>query len=274
MTSHTTDPTHDTEQLPLLTEVRDGALWITFNRPRRLNAATPEMEGLMSEALESAIDPASRIRAVVFAGATGTKPAFMAGNDTDTFGAVESEADVVALEEQSARTLEKIENLPVPTIAVLDGAVIGEGALIAACCDIVLCGPSVKFGFPIARTVGNCLTTRNLRRLTQMVGVPYVRSMIMRARLLDGTELAAAGATLDVAETADELESLAVETVHVVASLAPLTLRGTKETLLRELRAAEPVDNWDLVLEAYLSADSREALAAFAEKRTPRWCGQ
>lgn len=263
----------DHAEPPLISEVRGPALWLTFNRPHRLNAATPEMEDLIVRACESVAESPD-IRVVVFAGATGRKSAFMAGADTDTFGSVSTEADVSQVEAHSERTLTVIEDLPIPTIAVLDGAVVGQGALIASCCDVLLCGPDVKFGFPIARTVGNCLSTKNLMRLVRLVGRPYVRSMIMRARLLTGQELAAAGATLDVAESTEELWRQADRTAETIASLAPLTLRGTKETLRRDMRTETFVDNADLVNQAYLSQDSREALAAFAEKRSPRWTGR
>lgn len=257
----------------LLSEVRGPALWLTFNRPYRLNAATPEMEDLIVRACES-VAQSSEIRVVVFTGATGRKPAFMAGADTETFEVVATAADVAEIEAHAEDTLRAIEDLPVPTVAVLDGAVVGQGALIASCCDILLCGPTVKFGFPIARTVGNCLTTGNLMRLVRLVGLPYARTMIMRARLLTGHELAAAGATLDVAESAEELRDLAERTVDTIASLAPLTLQGTKETLRRSIRTETFADNMDLVSEAYLSQDSREALAAFAQKRAPQWTGR
>ncbi|XVQ07663.1 enoyl-CoA hydratase-related protein [Spirillospora sp. CA-255316] len=256
---------------PLLTE-QDGPVYrMTFNRPHRLNAATPEMEDLIVAGCDH-VSRAHDIRVVVFDGATGRKPAFMAGGDIEGFRGIDSADDVRAVESHAERTLRAIEGLRVPTVAALDGPVIGQGALLAACCDILVAGPKVRFGFPIARTVGNCLSVRNLTRLTELVGAPLTRRMIMRAVLLGTDDLVRAGAVSDTADTHDELRDLTMRIAHEMAGLAPLTLSFTKSSLLRARQPGS--DNEDLVVRSYLSEDSGEAVSAFLNNRSPRWRGR
>lgn len=261
----------DGHDRPLLTERQGPVYRMTFNRPHRLNAATPEMDDAIVAGCEY-VDRTRDIRVVVFDGATGRKPAFMAGGDIEGFRGIESADDVRAVESHAERTLRAIEDLRVPAIAVLDGPVIGQGALLAACCDILVAGPGVRFGFPIARTVGNCLSVRNLKRLTGLVGVPLTRRMIMQAALLGTDDLVRAGAVSDIARTHDELRDLALRIARDMAGLAPLTLSFTKSSLLR---ARDPdSDNEDLVMRSYLSDDSKEAVSAFLNNRSPRWRGR
>ncbi|MDV3125202.1 enoyl-CoA hydratase-related protein [Mycobacterium sp. 21AC1] len=212
------------------------------------------------------------IRVVTFSGATGSRPSFMAGADIGTFSALDSAQDVRDLEDHAEHTLAAIEGLRVPAVAVLDGPVIGQGALIASCCDVLLAGPDVRFGFPIARTVGNCLTIRNLSRMTDLVGIPATKTMIMRAKLFDYAELMQTGALSGSADSHAGLRELARTVSAEMAELAPLTLSNTKLTFAR---MREPdATNEDLVVQSYLSQDAREAAAAFFEKRPARWLGR
>ncbi|KWX59893.1 enoyl-CoA hydratase-related protein [Mycobacterium sp. NAZ190054] len=257
---------------PHLLVTRDGpVLNVTFNRPHRLNAATAEMEeGIVGACATANTD--ETIRVVAFSGTTGTRPSFMAGADLDTFTELDTAEAVLEVEQHSEHTLAAIEGLRVPAVAVLDGPVIGQGALIAASCDILLAGPDVRFGFPIARTVGNCLTTRNLTRVTDLVGIPAAKSMIMRAKLFGTAELAQTGALSAVADSHAGLRELAGTVTAEIAALAPLTLSNTKRSLVR---MREPgATNEDLVVQCYLSRDAREAAAAFREKRPAQWLGR
>lgn len=256
---------------PLLTERIGSILRVTFNRPARLNAATREMELALLQVC-SAVNDTPDIRVMVLQGATGKKPAFMAGNDIGEFGALKSPADVRRTEDAAEQTLAAIENLRIPVVACIDGAVIGQGALLTACSDIVVAGPGVRFGFPIARTVGNCLSTINLSRLTDMLGAPLTRAMIMRATLLDTVDLVRAGAVAATSPTHDDLANLGLKVAAEMAELAPLTLSYTKRSML--YRRGEITDNSQLVIDSYLSRDSREAVSAFLEKRSPQWEGR
>lgn len=255
----------------LLAERIGPILRVTFNRPGRLNAATREMEQALREVCTLVNDTAD-IRVLILQGATGNKPAFMAGNDIAEFAAVDSAADVRHAEESAEQTLTALENLRVPVVACIDGATVGQGALLTACSDVIVAGPDVRFGFPIARTVGNCLSTLNLERLVDMLGAPLTRSMIMRATLLSTEDLVRAGAVVATSSSSDGLGDVGLRIAAEMAELAPLTLSFTKRSML--YRRSGITDNSDLVIDSYLSRDSREAVSAFLEKRAPLWEGR
>ncbi len=162
----------------LLIDQQNAVLTLTFNRPDRLNASTHSMEEALVHALEEA-KAAGDTRVIVLRGATGKRSSFMAGADLSSFDELISQEQVAAMEAAAEHVLSVIENVGIPTIAAIDGPAVGQGALIASSCDFLVCGPSVKFGFPVARTVGNALSARNLRRLTRLVGEPMVRQMLM-----------------------------------------------------------------------------------------------
>ena len=84
--------------------------------------------------------------------------------------------------------LSALEKCRVPTIAAIAGACTGGGAAIAACCDLRLAASNAKFGFPIARTLGNCLSVANYGRLADIIGAARVKDLIFTARLIDAEE--------------------------------------------------------------------------------------
>ncbi|MGY6271366.1 enoyl-CoA hydratase/isomerase family protein [Achromobacter denitrificans] len=253
-------------------EVRNGALWILFDRPSARNAMTADMEHAIL-ALCQAVAGRPEIKAVVFSGAPAAKPAFMAGAD---FGALETATtaeEFVELERSSEALLEAIEGLRVPTIAAIAGACVGGGALLALCCDIRIATPSLKFGFPIARTVGNCLSVKNYARLSENLGAQRVRDMVYSASLLTADALLHAGAIREVVAE-DKLHERAQQIAEHVMSLAPLTLWATKTSLLRlRDRAVAEIPDEDILSACYMSADFQEGVRAFLEKRPPVWSG-
>lgn len=254
----------------LILERRGAVQWITFNRPRVRNALTPAMYGGLVEACE-AVNRDRAVRAVVITGAAG---AFAAGADIAQFRAFTTEQDVLDYEARVDHVLATLESVRVPAIAAIAGACTGAGAAIAAACDLRIAAASARFGFPIARTLGNCLSMSNLVRIAALIGVSRVQDLVMRARLMDATEMALSGLLLEV--TADEPALLhrAQQLAEEVAALAPLTLWATKEALRRlRHRLHEPGADRDLILACYRSRDFREGVDAFLEKRKPVWTG-
>ncbi|OZI48949.1 enoyl-CoA hydratase [Bordetella genomosp. 5] len=254
-------------------ELKNGALWIMFDRPSARNAMTTDMEHQILSLCQRAADDEA-VKAVIFAGAPAEKPAFMAGADFGELESATTSAEFVALERSSETLLETIEGLRKPTVAAIAGACVGQGALLAMSCDIRLASPSLKFGFPIARTVGNCLSAKNYARLTVNLGVARVRDMVFSASLLSANDLREAGTIREVVED-DRLHSRAQEIAEHVQTLAPLTLWATKTSLLR-LRDASllGVQDDDLLSACYMSADFQEGVRAFMEKRRPVWQGR
>jgi len=253
----------------LLVERHDGIVTATFNRPKARNALTYAMyDGL--GALVTEIDADPSVKALVLSGAGGE--AFAAGTAIAQFESLRTEADSLAYEGRIETLLSALERCRVPTIAALAGACTGGGAMIAACCDLRLAASNLKFGFPIARTLGNCLSTQNLARLVALVGEARVKAMIFTTRLMDAEEAFVCGLVAELVPDADSLAARADALAHEVAALAPLTLRATKEALLRVRQTVPPAD--DIVTACYTSRDFREGVEAFVARRKPRWEGR
>jgi enoyl-CoA hydratase len=250
----------------LLFDIRDGIGIITLNRPHARNALTFAMYERLAEI---SADPVGA-RALIITGA-GDK-AFAAGTDIAQFRAFRGADDAIAYEAKLDRVLGALERCVVPTIAAVSGACTGGAAGIAAACDLRLAAGNARFGFPIARTLGNCLSMANVARLAALIGPARVTEMIFTARLFSAEEAFAAGLVSEVLPDQQALMSRAEALARQVAANAPLTLRATKEAL-RRLRDHLPPDE-DLIRLCYTSDDFREGMEAFLNKRAPVWRGR
>ena len=249
---------------------RDGpVLTVTLNRPEKFNALTFPMYTRLAEICSTV--PAD-VRAIVITGA-GAK-AFAAGTDINQFRAFTSPEDGLAYEKRVDEILSAIERCPVPMIAAIAGACTGGGAAIAACCDMRIGTRDMKYGFPIARTLGNCLSATSLQRLTGLIGGPRVVDLVFTSRLMSAEECHGAGLVTELLDSHDALLARAKALAHQIAGYAPMTLSTTK-VLMRRIRDASPrIDDHDLVAKVYTSADFREGLDAFLTKRKPVWQGR
>lgn len=250
-------------------EVRDGIGHLTFHRPRARNAMTFAMyERLYEIASGANEDPG--LRALILTGAGG---AFVAGTDISEFRDFGSPEQALAYEEKMDRILGALEAVRVPTIAAIGGATTGGGLAIASACDLRIASADATFGMPIARTLGNCLSLANLVRLSSIIGVAGVKELIFTARLMSSDEALRVGFVSEVVAT-DLLADRAEELARAVSHQAPLTLWATKEGLRRIRQRLLPDEGSDLVLLCYTSADFREGVRAFLEKRRPEWRGR
>lgn len=179
----------------------------------------------------------------------------------------------MAYEQRIDAVLSALERCPVPTIAALAGACTGGGAGIAAACDLRIATHDLRFGFPIARTLGNCLSAANLARLSALLGAGRVREVIFTSRLVDAQEALTLGLVSELVNDHDELMGRAKALALQLMAQAPLTLRATKEAL-RRLGCADQVEDQDLIVMCYTSDDFREGLEAFLGKRKPNWTGR
>ncbi len=254
----------------LLYEVRDGIGRITFNRPQARNALTFAMyERLAEICQEAGADPA--IRALLLTGA-GEK-AFAAGTDISQFRAFSTPEDALGYEARIDRVLGALEACPKPTVAAIAGACTGGGAGIAACCDLRIGAATMRYGFPIARTLGNCLSASNYTRLVALIGPSRTKEIIFTSRLIEANEAHAIGLVSEVLPDHAALLARAGELTQLVASQAPLTLRATKEAVRRIKERMGPEEAHDLILMCYMSQDFREGMDAFLAKRKPVWRG-
>ena len=243
---------------------------IIFNRAQTRNALTFDMYERLMLVCDGIPEDGS-VGAVVITGA-GDR-AFAAGTDIEQFRGMETAADAMAYEALIESALGAVERCPVPTIAAMAGACTGGGAAIAAVCDLRLATEDLKFGVPVARTLGNCLTAKNLSRLCALIGEARVKDLIFTGRLVGSGEALAAGL---VSEVLPDHAALMVRTAELAEQLvdrAPLSLRATKEAL-RRLRESNVVVDADLIEMCYTSADFREGVEAFLAKRKPTWRGR
>jgi enoyl-CoA hydratase len=255
----------------LLYELRDGVAYVTFNRPQARNALTFAMYERLAEICKNANTDRS-IKAILITGA-GDK-AFAAGTDISQFRTFDKEQDALDYEARIDRVMDAIEYCRVPTIAAIHGACTGGGASIAACCDLRIASRTMKFGFPVARTLGNCLSLKSYARLIYLVGPVLVKDIVFRARLVEANEALAKGLINELCDDQPSLIQRAEQITREVAGNAPLTLQATKEALLRLRPAVAHGDGNDLVLMCYMSADFREGMDAFLNKRKPVWKGR
>ena len=162
-----------------------------------------------------------------------------------------------------------------PTIAQVEGVAAGGGCAIALTCDLRVATPEATFGFPIARTLGNCLSGASYSRLLDVMGPGAVKDMIFTGRLIGGAEAYALG-IVNRLVPAGEIEALVRGLAAEIAANAPLTLRASKEMIRRILAARRlPAGgDADMVEMCYTSADFREGVAAFLAKRKPIWSGR
>ena len=255
----------------LLYELRDGVAYVTLNRPQARNALTFAMYDRLAEICNQANSDRS-IKAILITGA-GDK-AFAAGTDISQFRAFDKEQDALDYEARIDRVMNAIERTRVPTIAAIHGACTGGGASIAACCDLRIGSRAMKYGFPVARTLGNCLSMTSYARLVYLVGPALVKDIVFRARLVEADEALAKGLVSEIKDTQSDLMQRAEELARLVASHAPLTLQATKEAVLRLRPAIPHGEGNDLVLMCYMSEDFREGMEAFLNKRKPVWKGR
>jgi enoyl-CoA hydratase len=239
------------------TERRGDILVVTIDRPERRNALDPEAIAGLQAALDDALSSDTRV--FVLQGAAGN---FCAGADLTT---VESHDVVAAL----GQLLRGLRAAPFPTLAVVEGYALGAGSQLAIACDLRTATPSAAFGVPAAK-LGLMVDQWTVRRLAALVGQSGARHLLLSTDVITGERAHQLGLVHRLGDTADGLAW-----ADQLALLAPLTLRGLKIGL----DEADPDDASSPAYEAaeaaaWGSADLTEGLAAFAEKRPPRFEGR
>jgi enoyl-CoA hydratase/carnithine racemase len=249
---------------------RDGAvLTVTFHRPGQRNAMTWAMYEGLYEACEQA-DAGDGVRVMVLRGAGGR--AFVAGTDIAQFADFDRGEDGVAYEEKIARIVNRLEEVTVPTVAAVQGYCVGGGLALAAVCDLRVATASARFGVPIARTLGNCLSMNTYSLLVHHLGPARTLDLLLRARLLSGEDARAAGFVSEVCAD-DELDEVVGRVTAELQRHAPLSMWAAKEAV-RRIRRAQLPDGDDIVTRVFGSDDFHQAVRAFMAKETVTWSGR
>ena len=249
---------------------RDGPIvTVTFNRPEARNAMTWEMYQGLYDACEM-VDADDSVRVMVLKGAGGK--AFVAGTDISQFTQFANAEDGLRYERDGDQRSGRIAQVRKPVIAQIQGYAVGGGFGIAAGADLRVATPDARFGAPIARTLGNCLSMKAYARYMDLLGPSRLKELIFTARLLPADEALAAGFVHEIV-AADKIDAHVLELAAKVASHAPITLWVTKEAVRRLQESRALPDGDDLIAKTYGSADFKEGVRAFVEKRPPRWTG-
>lgn len=237
-------------------ERRGPVAVVTIDRPERRNAVDAAACSDLAAAVEEAA--ASGARAVVLTGAGGH---FCAGADLT---GVHAEGFAAALR----RLLDVLGAVPVPVVAAVAGAALGAGTQLAVACDLRVATADSRFGIPAAK-LGLMVDHWTVQRLVALAGAGPARAMLLAADELDG----AAAVRLGLAQRAGQLDD-AVAWAEDIAALAPLTVAGHKLALNRLERALDDPDVTAAFRRAWSSADLAEGMAAFRERRAPRFEGR
>ena len=252
----------------VVVEMRDNIAHITFDHVAARNAMTVAMyQSLKSICEDIARNP--KVRVAVLRGAGGKS--FVSGSDIAQFAGFKSGQDGVHYEEGIDSYLAPLAMLPIPTIAVIDGMAVGGGLAIASCCDFRLATPGAKFGVPIAKTLGNCLSAGNIAWLVAHLGINVVKRMLLLAEMISAEELVQQGYVFAIHEQ-EQLSQEANYLAERLGKLAPITQKSSKQVLARLIKNNLPDCN-DLISETYGSADFKNGVASFLKGEPPIWSG-
>lgn len=249
-------------------DINESVAIVTLNRPEARNALTWDMYDALVEACDKA-EADANVRVLIIRGTGG---AFAAGTDIAQFRDFADGNAGVAYERRLDAVIDRIERLPIITIAEVDGPAAGGGCAIALACDLRLCSERAKFGVPVARTLGNCLSMNNTARLVDIVGPAMARDLLLTGRMIDARDAAIAGIVNSVV-VSSELQQEAIKVAAELSTRARSTIAATKAMLLRlrDHRRPPAGSADDLIRECYASKEFKEGVAAFLDGRRPNW---
>lgn len=243
----------------------DGVAEILVDRPAQRNAMTMDMyAALVAHVRACAQD--ERVRCVLLRGAGGQS--FIAGTDISYFQDFRDGSAGIEYEKQVESVVDAVERLPAPTVAVIDGWAVGGGLALAAACDFRVCSEKSRFGVPIARTLSNTLSTRNLARLVAAFGMTSVKRMLMLAEALDAQEARQCG-FVHAVHPAESLQAEAHALALRLGELSRVTQSAVKESL-RRLLIEQSMEDDDLIESVYGSEAFRQGVEGFLGRRPAR----
>lgn len=256
--------------MDIIIERKDGIAEVKFNRPEVRNALTFEMYEAVYDLCAEANEK-EEIRAIIFAGADSS--AFASGTDISLLQRIKDGKGGIEYEERIEQVVGMVERCRVPTIAAIAGACTGGGAALATACDLRIGAKNMRFGYPMAKTLGNCLSLPNSARLIFLIGPGRFKELLLTARLMGAEEAFATGLINEVVEPWDVL-ARARGLAELIARNAPLTIWAAKEAVRRLHEHLQSTDFTDVIEQCYQSDDFRLGVETFIKKQTPRWLGK
>lgn len=252
----------------------DGVAVICLNRPAQRNAMKLAM-WLQLASLYNELGADRAVRSIVLTGAGG---AFCAGADISQFSALRASPESGSHYQGAVEAAElAIVHCPKPTIAAISGACVGGGLALAVCCDFRFADPTAYFAIPAAR-LGIVYGVPETRLLVSAVGVTKAKEILYSGRRFDADAAAAIGLVTHpiVADVTASVVAAAIEYAGTFATSAPLTIAGAKlvigavvdgelDTKANQIK--------DILRASISSQDYKEGVAAFMEKRSPRFTG-
>jgi enoyl-CoA hydratase/carnithine racemase len=258
----------------LLDSPAEAVVRIRISNPERRNALDHEILDTLAETLPR-LNRGIETRCVLI---TGAPPAFSAGYDLASIPRETFERDAEALVAHPFHdAMEALASHPWPTVAAINGHCLGGGLELAVTCDLRICAAGAKLGMPPAK-LGLVYGHTGLRKFLDTVGLARTKELFLTGRNFEAGRAEQIGLVHEV--VADEaLEDAAVALAEQIAANAPLSMRGNKgaiETLNSNPTLSEQQERGLIALResCFSSADLREGIEAFAEKRKPRWQGR
>ncbi len=251
----------------ILFAAEGGVGTLTFNRPEKLNALNAEMLSEVAAALDQ-VGKNPEIRVLIL---TGQGRAFIAGADIKVF----TQLDPLAARQLAftgQEVVSKLEQLPIPVIAGVNGFALGGGCEVAMACDLIYASEEARFGQPEIN-LGIMPGFGGTQRLARLVGKGLAKELCLTGRIIDAAEARAMGLVARVFPAASLME----ECTKVARSLAAkgrVALRGVKQTIDRgfdlDLHNACALEAEAFAL-CFASPDAKEGAVAFLEKRQPKF---
>lgn len=256
----------------MLSRVKDGVGYITFNNPDKHNAVSIEMWDALEQILDG-FRSSKDIRVIVLNGAGGK--AFVSGADISKFDKERSSKEaVLSYNKRTQKVYENLETFPKPTIAMIDGYCIGGGLNLAVCCDIRICSEKSKFAMPAAKlSLGYPFSS--IKRLFDVMGPGMAKHFMFTAEKISASEALACGLVQKLVSE-DSIDSYVKDYALNIANNAPLTIKAMKQIGIEILKNS---DERDLLLceklasACFDSEDYKEGRKAFMEKRKPNFQG-
>lgn len=255
---------------PILASVEGMVGRIVLNRPDKLNAFTAEMLGLLEAACDE-LEANPEVRVVIVSSAT--ERAFSAGADISVGGSLGPLGKWAHWARKGHRTLDRLAQMRVPSIAAIGGVAYGGGLELALACDMRIAAESARLALPEV-TIGTTPAWGGTARLPALIGAARAKQMILSGQPVDAQKALAWGLVNEVVPAA-QLQSRALELATHIAGNAPIAVQAAKQLIDAGLGNAQAV-----AIESLASGfaagtdDMKEGAAAFTQKRRPKYTGK